>query len=293
MRQFKLTAANGVSVRMGDTGPYVVTHADGFSLPPIDTDTRQAPGQHGETEYESVFKPRPITLQGVIDTLSETRRLELRRELVKVCNPMLAPPELTYYCGDGSTYLLRKARVNAMRFPEIGDGILQQFLIDIIARDPFMYAPTYKTALLAGWEGGLTFPLTFPFQFETRSATAEATLQNDGDYETPIEAWFRGPLAAAALTNETTGNQIIVSTAIEDDEELYVCTMFGELKVTLRNVDTGVTVAAWDAVDTSAESRKLSRFRLATGANVLSYDPAGSSGSTNVTVRWRDRYVGR
>lgn len=295
MRKAVFTTATGQSVALDSVGLYKLTNVSGVGNIPDESDIRRSPGQDGETWVSSVFSARPILLEGVIDSMNEAKIYEARRALSRIFNPKLGLGTLTYYAGDtkveetgtgtkqSGVYVLRNVKATLPFFPERVLG--QSFLINLVGEDPYWYTVSYNLEELRGWEGGLTFPITFPITFETRSETASVTVENNGDVDTPVEAWFRGPLTQAKLTNTTTGEFILIAKTLTSVQELYVNTQQGELDVVL--TESGVVTSAWGAL---GEGNTF--LQLQVGENQLTYDTAGAGVNTRVQVRYRDRFVG-
>lgn len=299
MRRLIFTTAKGQSVQIDASGLFLLTSLDGLGNIQEEEDNRRSPGQDGETFVECVFGPRSVLIGGYINSVNETTIYNARRSLAKVFNPKLGLGTLMVYLDSG-TFLLRNAKASLPKFPERGNNPTQGFIIEVVGKDPYWYSPTYNLEELGGWEGGLEFNddaggLEFPIvdgvetgiEFETSAATAEITVQNNGDVPTWIEAWFKGPLTQAKLINETTGEYILVERELAKNEELYVCTKQKELDVAITNLTTGIISDGWGHI-----GEENTFIQLQTGENALTYDATGADSGTSVKVRYRDRFVG-
>lgn len=303
MRKLIFVNALGKSVTFNDYGVYIALVVEGLGDIPVTNEMQKAPGQDGATWLDAVFETRMITIEGVINTKGgECALYKARSELSSILNPKLGNGTLTYYAGGYSVRMIRKAQPYLPAFPQ-REGNEQLFLVQIEGVDPYWYQTSYNTEDLGGWEGGLEFPLAgdvetgmeFPtaagaetgMEFEVRSASAEMHLHNIGDQDTPIEIWAHGEMAQAQVTNLTTGEFIRINRPIAANEELYICTARGEKRVLLTNHDTGEMTNAFGYLDRASKFWQLRR-----GANLVSYDPAGSGLGTKVRVRYRNRFVG-
>ncbi len=303
MRKLIFVNALGKSVAFNDYGLFIATSITGLGDIPVANETQKAPGQDGATWLDAVFDTRMITVEGIINTMGgEDGIYAARTALASVLNPKNGCGTLTYYGGSKVVRMIRKALPYLPSFPQREDNA-QGFLVRFEGIDPYWYETSYTKLDLGGWTGGLEFPiagetetgLEFPvldgveagIEFEVQASNAQIYLHNVGDEETPVEIWMRGAMAQAIVTNETTGECIRVNRVIAANEELYICTEKGNKKVLLTNLDTGEVINAFGYLD-----RTSAFWQLVPGANLVSYDPAGSGLGTKVTVQFRCRYVG-
>lgn len=302
MRRLVYINALGKSVTFTDYGKYVALSITGLGDIPFENETQKAPGQDGSTLIDTIFGTRLVQVEGVTDASGDDAIYKARAALTSVLNPKLGYGTLYFYGGKTVVRMLKNVIPSLPAFPQ-RDSHAQEFLLRFEAFDPFWYETSYTVTEMGGWEGGLEFPMVggvetgiaWPIvggieqgiEFEHRAATADMNLINIGDEPTPVEVWFTGALGQARITNVTTGEFILVNRPLEDHEQLYICTEKGNKKVLLTNLDTGEVTNAFGYID-----RASTFWMLQLGANQVTYDPAGASANTKVTVRYKNRFVG-
>jgi hypothetical protein len=131
--------------------------------------------------------------------------------------------------------------------------------------------------------GMFKFPLVLPTEMGVLDN--KGIVVNGGDVATPVEIVFYGPVANPVIKNETTGEYIRVNRVLPDGYSLIINTAFGSKKITLVD-DEGNKSNAFGSIDLGSQL-----WWLAIGDNEITYE-SDSGGTTQVTMAFRQRYVG-
>lgn len=278
MQKLTYTNSKGQSIELGNTKPFLLTLLEGTGGVELDVQTQKAPFQDGATHIQTLLEPRYISIVATI-VASSSEIYQLREQISQVFNPKLKGT-LKYENG----YATRQAEIVIERPPVFnankGNG-WQEVLINLIAPNPFWIGINEYIIKLEDFVSSFSFPFSFPVQFATRGDLA--TLNNQGDVNTPIEVEFRGLAENPRITNETTGEFIQVNQTILTGQSLFINTEFGRKKVEIAIGNQRLNAFSFIDLDSTF-------FELIPGENRLSF--ITDSGNPEVYVRYRHRYIG-
>lgn len=155
MKQYVFESALGDEITFRRYDLYHPLFVDGLGDPPSTDETESAPDQDGTTYIKTTYQARPVTIQGKISTLDTSSLLAARKALIKAFNKKAGIGTFTYIDEEGTAVIL-KAKPVSIQWPN-RQGKEQQFLISLMAYDPYIYDEQMKTQSLGGWGGGLEF----------------------------------------------------------------------------------------------------------------------------------------
>lgn len=282
MQTLTFTNAQGQSVELKNSAPYVLTSIEGTGGVETSIQTTKAPFQDGSTLHDVLLENRAIAIEGYVIGASREDMYSRRQTLASVLNPKLGAGTLTYQ-NDHTIKVIKAVPEQSPVFKErMGNN--QQFNIDLLCTLPFWMDPGYESVTLRYMMGGLTFPLILPTAFSERSY--KRVMTNSGDVETPVEIEFYGPAINPTVKNNTTGEVIIVKRTLVEGETLLISTEFGNKRVEVLRAD-GSRENVFNWIDLSS-----SFFQLQTGDNELEYTSNNDSYVSSVLIKYRNRYVG-
>lgn len=289
MKKLTFTNAQGQSATFDTRGTYRWINVDDIGGLVASSQTVAGPFQDGRTPVgDAYFDAKVLGVELLIvsaDTAAEIRALN------QILNPKLGLGALTYEDG-GVGKQLQKVRTRML--PTMpggsarGDGFQKTKIIFEIF-DPLFADYDYTTAEVESGGDGLNFPvnITDAFVFDYLN-TEGVTVTNSGDVDCPVEVIFDGPVSApVAVTNETTGEQIVLGLALLEGERLTITTDTDNTNVIKTDLDTGETSVAFQYLDVA----QTTFFKLRTGVNLLKITADGTN-VEQATVRFRQRYVG-
>ena len=273
MSNVMITNQKGESITLGNQAPYFLERIDGVGSLGVEIENQKSPKQDGLTYINNTLTSREISLEGIMISRDD-RVLNYRRKMQNVLNPKLGEVTINYFDKE------IKAIVESIPiFPSSGQGhFYQRYLISLICHNPFWMDTYDESREMSYIMGGITFNLKLPSKFSNRGFKRKA--ENSGDVQTPVRISFSGPATNPSVTNETTGEVIIVNRELEAGDELLITTAFGEKYVKINGVN------AFHYIDLDS-----SFWSLIPGENILSYKSNNDSINTRVLVTWKNRYL--
>jgi hypothetical protein len=296
MRKLVYTNPLGVSITFDDT-LYGITKLEGIDIAPLAIQEQLAPFQDGTTPIDQLFTFREIDAEGVIACGGNPLAIyTARRALLAALNPKLGPGTLVYTSDFGSWQLNDVTpEGQAPLFPNrnANDGS-QQWLITFHCADPYFYDLKAQSIPLQDTVGATLFPIVFPasgivlsyYSGAGGSAETSDSINNAGDWETPVSIKLYGPCVNPKILNVTTGDYIRVEISMEAGDLLEITTAFGNKSV-IYTPSGGVPVSAITLLDLSSTF-----FQLAVGNNELLLSDDSFSATDSCTVTWTNRYIG-
>ena len=290
MELLTYTNADGDSIELGYSAPYVLQNFSGAGDLDFDVQTSKAPFQDGETFLDTLADARDISFQIALLTEGQHDLYQKRRHLSRVFNPKLKGT-LTYK----NDYLERSIEVYLESGPTFPTGRrnrgggFQNCLIQMIAVEPFWTDPNDSLSLLAAVIPLFEFELEIPEEEGIEMSTlsdGRVTVDNVGDVEAPIRFEFPGPVTDPKITNATTGEFIELITPLAADEKMIITTAFGN-KTAMIEKANGDMESAFQYLNLES-----SFFQLQPGINELEFDAAAGSDEAQITITYRLRYVG-
>lgn len=251
--------------------------------------TVSGPFQDGESPVGGAYfnsKVLKVRMAVVSSTLADDIRALNNR-----LNPKLGSGQLVYE-QDGVQRVLPRVGVRQLPTLPRRDNKYPGLQISAVifeVYDPLFADYDYTTAEVESGGDGLNFPvnITDAFVFDFLN-TEGVTVTNSGDVDCPVEVIFDGPVSApVAVTNETTGEQIVLGLALLEGERLTITTDTDNTNVIKTDLDTGEETVAFQYLDVA----QTTFFKLRTGVNLLKITADGTN-VEQATVRFRQRYVG-
>ena len=284
MQKITFTNANGESVTLSQTFPYLWQDLDGITAPRPLCLTRRGFNQDGQSYFGSLLEPRYITFRAIINDSTKQELLEKRAEILRVFNPRLGLGELLYENGVNTYYI--KASVfdgpNDVLKANSSNSNMQSFDIGLFCPQPGWESTIEHSEKLIGFIGGLTLPFTLPQTLAEQGSKVE--INYSGTLDAPILVEFHGPGTMLKIIKEETGEYIEVDVELTADEKLYIDTTPGAYDVYTEDV-SGNKTSAFNKV-----KPYISYFQLTKGINTLSFSAA--SGEPEVYVKWRNQFIG-
>lgn len=158
--------------------------------------TQRARG-HGATSSEGFYRPRVMTVQGLIIVPTSD-------VLSTAADALFAAVSLDQFTmlvsEQGRVRNLQAQRQDDIQITYLTDTIAR-YSIQVVAKDPLKYGDLVTAStVLPSSTGGLTFPVTFPITFTGVSNTGVIRLTNTGNTQAPV--WLRvdGPVPAGGWT---------------------------------------------------------------------------------------------
>lgn len=278
MQRLTFINAKGQDITFAEYAPFVFYKIAGLEYPIVEPVSTQASGQHGYTLHDVLLEGRKVTLTAHIHGENGVRQMyEKRRELNRVCNPLLGVGKLVYQNDYGSWSIPAYGKANAY-----GSKVREFQTLDVEFSCPTVFWRTAEPmqANLAYIDGGLEFPLETPSYFGYNSYYAE--VDNDGDAEAHMEIYMDGGAVNPVITNLTTGEFIRLDKFLHSYEKLYICTDPENIEVSLISVDPATNEPVREnAFGYLSDDSTL--FRFQPGVNRLMFE----SEDNNLTVRIR------
>ncbi|OEH86257.1 hypothetical protein BHU72_12035 [Desulfuribacillus stibiiarsenatis] len=290
MERLVYTNANGQSITIGPTAPFILQNLKGVGDLSFEIQTDKAPYQDGLTYLDSVADKRDISFQIALLADNQNDIYEYKRMLSSIFNPKLKKGTLRYI----NSHIEKEIEVYleaGPRFP-IGDGNksfgFQNVLINMVAVEPFWLDIFKTTELLAAIIPRFRFQLNIlPEGIEFGSySSGIVDIENVGDVATPVKIEFFGPVVDPRITNETTGQFIELITPLLEGEKMTITTAFGNKRAEITKVD-GTIQNAFQYINLNSTF-----FQLERGTNTIRFTASAGSEDAEITITYRNRYVG-
>lgn len=151
--------------------------------------------------------------------------------------------------------------------------------------DPNKYGTVLKNNAL-GLQGvttdGLIYPLTYPLSYGTPRTPSTGSILNEGNIDSPIKVYFRGPLNNPTLVNETTNRKLRFIIGLTETDILSVDTRTGAVLL-------NDTVDRLYTRDTTSSPIRL--FVVKPGENSMRFSAESYGVGAQVAFEWRDAVV--
>lgn len=282
MRRLTYTNSRGESI-LFDTEPYFIDSLTGIGEVSAEIQSQRAPYQDGDTYIDTILQPRFPSLEGTIIEGDLLRMKQLRKQILRVCNPKLGLGKLTLNL-DGDTKEIYGVLDGAPTFPERGENLFQTFMINWKCPNPYWRDPKEVSRALRAYEGLFKLPMMFPFEL---GLSGDSTIiVNEGDVESPVTIDIQGPITNPQIINVTTGQYIRVNRSLSDNEILHINTDDQNKRVEIyRN---GATIEkAIGYLDHYSDF-----WKLEPGQNEIKYIADAGTANGIVAVAWHNYYLG-
>jgi hypothetical protein len=165
-----------------------------------------------------------------------------------------------------------------------GAKSIAPFDIEWLAPEPYWRAVADIQVLFTG-AGGFGFAVTFPLEMTSNNVQVE--IANDGDVDAPVTARLYGDATTTRIRNLTTGEELEITGHIAAGEYVEVSTAFGDKRVELVVIGTGVRTPAMDRINLA----KPDFWSLRPGLNLVTFE-ADVNVSGRAELYWRQRQSG-
>jgi len=278
--------------------PFGISSIEGLEIPGGRPQSQQAPFQDGVTFLSTTYEPRLITVTlGMLGPYSDANYYAARRQLSNLLNMSLHANGdlglLTY--TDANVTREIPARVDSVQMPQVRrDRSNQEFVItfecpDPLLRDPVENEETIET-VVAVFEfpdgaGGLEFDdVGGGIELDEYLVGEPINLLNEGDVDCPVLLTFYGPADDPKIENQTTGEYIEFTLALDTGDTLTIDT---EAKTVVYYDASGPTTTNGNQYLVLASSF----WYLMVGDNDVQFTTGDSSTSARCSVAYKERYV--
>lgn len=285
----KVTYTNnkGLSVELGNEGPFVLTKIEGTGAVAMEMQTQKSPYQDGVTYIDGTLEPRIMSIEVTLLAGSIEEMAARRRQMLSAFNPKCGAGVLKYRLGSLEKEILAIPE-QAPVFPSAKpfEDRMQRGLIQLYCPNPFFTDIKEHTEEIVTWIGGLCFPLTLPVAFATKGKEPRRAIRNLGDVPTPVEITFKGPATNPKVTNISTGEYVKVKETIVSGQTLSITTEFGKKRVEIRDEGGNVT-NAFNKIDLESTF-----WSLEPGENLIEYSSDDPDEPAEVYIKHKNRYIG-
>ncbi len=250
--------------------------------------------QHGATRQGFKLDPRIINLLFYKKDTSRENFFTNRQTYLATFRPWTSTGILRKELPCGTKYELdcHYNRGLSLGRRDQVSAYSQKFAVQLIAFDPVwrkMPINTQSFALSALTE--LEFSITFPITFGSGVIDESVTVQNGGTWESYPQIVITGPLTNPIITNSSTGEKIQMTYAIGASEVVTIDTAPG--------VKTITNGSGTNLISKMSSDSDLGTFHLAADPEVASGNnsirvqgSAADSATTDITMKWYDKYIG-
>lgn len=146
--------------------------------------------------------------------------------------------------------------------------------------------PDYNLFDMATWTGGFKLRTKMPFKLRHRDERIK-TIHNVGHATTPVWVQFKGPANSPKIINVTSGKAIQVATTIGQGEVLNIKTDQNNPQILITLAD-GTVKNGYPYLTRESELK----FFLELGDNIMQYQTADNTLINEVSVRYKNLYMG-
>lgn len=263
---------------------------DGWDHPPFRRFEEQGPQQHGVTDRGFQLGARTGTLGFQIVATTSDALKERRRDVIRLFGPTQVPVSLRADTGYG----LRQIDAFSLGGPRFAssdqDGFSQKFVVQFTCRDPTFYDPEEVEAVI-GAQGslvGLPIPFTIPVPIGPSRLISEGEVEYEGDWETFPIVKAQGPCTNLRITNNETGDKLDFNGSSWGPESFReIDTRYGYKTV----VDEEGTRRLGELTEDS-DLATFSIVPTVSGVNSFTVEVSGTSGLTEISLRFYTRFLG-
>lgn len=280
MRTLTISSANGTSITIGKTNPYILQKLEGLGIPNNTSESLKSPNQDGTSYVQTLLESREIELEFGILIAGFVNQFALREAVCRTLNPKYELDIL--YTYPGGVKRITGHLTGPVSFPK-GDEIgYQKAVCSLECNNPFWRDAEPTGEVLAVSVPKFHFPLVFnPTIIFSIILNKTITITNQGHVATPLLITFNGPAENPIVTNETTGEFMKVNKILLSDEVLEINTAFGNKYVRINGVN------AFGFIDPQSRF-----FSLQPGDNVITYDADIGADNAEVVLTYSNLFTG-
>lgn len=265
--------------------PYILSELSGVSGVEHTLIASTAAGLDGVCVQSVRAESREIPCTVYVKGNTRQEMYKNRMNLISKLSPGSTPGVL-YYEND-----YNKVKINA--YPTTPASFTERLKnynkcdVVFIAPSPYWEGlETYSESIAYQDDVGFEFPLCFDpdITFGTQNNTVE--IMYEGTKPAPVRITISGEAPSPQITNETTGETILVSNiSLEAGDNLTIYTKRGEKSVKLHS--GGVTSDAFHLIDITSKF-----WQLQPGRNVITYKSADDNKHARVLIEYSNLYAG-
>ena len=283
MTDYQLSVAT-TGLLLGAGTDYIVHSWDGLGLPGVRTNDRPKPYVHGAFLGPEFVDGRNVIIDVSLRGDSDTDAMSMLDALIAAW--YFDATGLTAY--DTSSYLTVKLPGQSIRRlygrPRRGkidiDRLLQghpSASLEWWAGDPRWYSDDLHSQgmSLGSATTGRSYPRSYDFGYGGTATSGAASIVNAGNFITQPTLRLDGPLTNVTLTNETTGESLVITYTLGSGEYLLV--------------DFAAKTVLLNGTASRYYAKSGTWWALRPGSNSIRF--AASSGSGTATLSWRDAWL--
>lgn len=280
MERFTYSVA-GKSATIDYSGDLIIDNYSGLTGADIEPITYKGYGQHGYTMGGLTLGQRTISIDFYLTAANADSYYQRRQEICSLFNPLNGAGVLTYKNNhvEKSITCIPTQPLTIDRM-----GLMAKCSIELTAYNPFFYDVAETAVALAGFVGGLTFPMKFDDTIQFAVKGNRASIDIVGDVASPIRAVFHDNAVKPKLLLENTGDFIEIDTTIQTGEKMEITTAYGQKNVIITK-SNGTSESAYHLINLNSTF-----FSLPVGRNNISF--SATSGEPLVELYYRNYYVG-
>jgi hypothetical protein len=261
----------------------------GFAGAPVTHQTLKSPNQDGVSYLWTVYEPRVISFDVMVQTASLQDLLDTQGMLTGMFDASKGIGSLVWIQQNGKQYLLKCiANGNCPSNPADPQNRgpqHQRYTFPMIAHDPFWYSGSAHVVYFA-FIGKSFFPFNFPFNFQSPHSPTQ-NLINQGSAKTPVYVLFTGPMTNPVLTNSLTGKTLGITLVLAAGETFEVNTDKNDIYATYHSLGGNLNGNPY-----LNNMVTLAEFLLEAGDNPVTLSSSSSGSGAQAMIQWSDKYVG-
>ena len=279
----------GQKVEIAYSFPYFLQSLIGVDGTNAEITKIKGVGQDGTTITNVNLSDRNLQILGSIKGETKEEIAKYRAKLLQVFNPKIKG-WLQYEYGD----IKRRIRCqveNAPVFSKQNKSFkYQDFLIDLIAPNPYWQDISTIKEEVAIWRGAFEFPLELTeegIELGYREPSLIANINNKGDVACGMKIQFKAlaTVVNPSLFNVNTREHLKINRTMEAGEIITVTTHFQNKKVELNK--NGVISNAFNWIDLNSTF-----LQLEPGDNLFRYDADNGIDNLEVSIYYTPQYLG-
>lgn len=255
-------------------------------LPAVDSANTLRPASNGAWSGAKLLQERIVTWTGRFAPSRST----WNAEMIRLRNAFIAPSDetelqITVRLRDEVLVALGALTARALPADYSYSSYGAKLSLQFECADPNKYGLVLKNNAL-GLTGittdGLIYPLVYPLTYGTPRQPSTGTITNEGNIETPLRIYFRGPLNNPSLINQTTGKKLRFVISLGETDILSVDTRTGAVLL-------NGTVDRLYTRDTTSSPIRL--FTAVPGDNSMRFAADSYGIGAQVAFEWRDAVI--
>ena len=256
----------------------------GRGLPPVRPLVTSQPNRSGAVYSGALHGVRRISIPFEIFADAYPGESELRtsvRAWARRLSTLTAPGKLRWTSELGDQREIVAWYVGGLELVEPGNAMHQAATLEFDCPDPYPVDTTDSVQTAStGSSSGMFFPVGPALFLAASEIAAELTIDNTGDLECWPVISVTGPATSATVRNLTSGQVLALSGAIGGGEV-----------VTLDARPGARTVLRQDGASLYSSMTSRQWWPLAKGQNRVRLEATGTTAASQLSVRWRRRWL--